>query len=171
MMEKAHALKWVELYGANLVGNDKWIDMFVSRGKDLETLKLSWLDAAFDDQAMEAMVEFCPNVSRLKLKRCRQLGVETLEALCRAQNLRHLSLQLSKEIPEENLVELVSKVGLQLRTLSLEGFSNAPDEVLAAIHDNCRNLEDPEEQIGSRFELETLRRPAIATCYRLPRWK
>lgn len=129
MMEKAHALKWVELYGANLVGNDKWIDMFVSRGKDLETLKLSWLDAAFDDQAMEAMVEFCPNVSRLKLKRCRQLGVETLEALCRAQNLRHLSLQLSKEIPEENLVELVSKVGLQLRTLSLEGFSK-PDHAV-----------------------------------------
>jgi hypothetical protein len=39
------------------------------------------------------------------------------------------------------------------------------------LEDLHSNLEDPEEQIGSRFELETLRRPAIATCYRLPRWK
>ena len=140
MLEKATKLKHIQLYSANLVTNDKWIEVFVRRAKELETLKLEWLDAAFDDQAVEAMVEFCPNVSRLKFKRCRQLGVEAIDAIARLEKLEHLSLQLNQEIPGERLVNLIGQLGSKLRTLSLERFLDASDDVLAAIHDTCRNL-------------------------------
>lgn len=140
MLEKATKLKHIQLYSANLVTNDKWIEIFVRRAKELETLKLEWLDAAFDDQAVEAMVEFCPNVSRLKFKRCRQLGVEAIDAIARLEKLEHLSLQLNQEIPGERLVNLIGQLGSKLRTLSLERFLDASDDVLAAIYDTCRNL-------------------------------
>jgi len=140
MLEKATKLKHIQLYSANLVTNDKWIEIFVRRAKELETLKLEWLDAAFDDQAVEAMVEFCPNVSRLKFKRCCQLGVEAIDAIARLEKLEHLSLQLNQEIPGERLVNLIGHAGSKLRTLSLERFLDASDNVLAAIHDTCRNL-------------------------------
>ncbi|OCK73769.1 RNI-like protein [Lepidopterella palustris CBS 459.81] len=140
MIEKATKLKHIQLYAANLVTNDMWINLFVHRAKELETLKLEWLDAAFDDQAVEAMVEFCPNISRLKLRRCRQLGVDSIDAISRIEKLEHLSLHFNQEIPGERLINLLGNVGLNLRTLSLERFLDASDEVLSAIHSTCRNL-------------------------------
>jgi DNA repair protein RAD7 len=94
MIEKSKQLVDIQLLGANLVTNDKWIDLFISRGKDLRSLKLEWLDAAFDNQAVEALVEFCPNIQRLKLERCKQLGAESIDAIARLQDLQHLTLRI-----------------------------------------------------------------------------
>lgn len=144
MIEKGNNLKHIFLAGANLVSNDKWIDLFIARGEELRSLKLEWLDAAFDNQAVEALVEFCPNLTRLKLERCRLIDVESVDAIARAKNLEHLTLQFSKEIPRERLVNLIGSVGSKLRTLCLENFLdtvNEPtDDVLVAIHDTCQHL-------------------------------
>ncbi|KAF2199347.1 DNA repair protein-like protein Rad7 [Delitschia confertaspora ATCC 74209] len=144
MIEKAQKLKHIFLTGANLVSNDKWIELFLARGKDLESLKLEWLDAAFADQVVQSLVEYCPNLSRLKLERCRQIGVDSIEALTQAKNLQHLTLQFSREIPHERLVNLIQHVGKNLRTLCLENFLDAEcettDDVLNAVHDTCRHL-------------------------------
>jgi DNA repair protein RAD7 len=144
MIEKATKLKHIFLSGANLVTNDKWIDLFIARGQELQSLKLEWLDASFDDQAVEALVEFCPNISRLKLERCRLIGVDAIDAIARAQHLEHLTLQFSKEIPRDRLVNLINEVGANLRTLCLERFldsvNDPNDDVLVAIHNTCRHL-------------------------------
>ena len=145
MLDKANALKHISLLGANLVSNDKWIDLFIRRSTALETLKLEWLDASFDDQAVAALVEFCPNLRRLKLERCRKLGVDAIEALARAKSLEHLTLQLSKEVPRERLVNTIVCLGPQLRTLSLARFLDSTqdhaDDVLEAVHRCCGKLE------------------------------
>lgn len=144
MTEKGLKLKHIFLSGANLVSNDKWIDLFIARGGELQSLKLEWLDAAFDDQAVEALIEFCPNLKRLKLERCRQLGVESIDAISRAKSLEHLTLQMSKEVPHERLVNMIRSVGTNLNTLCLEHFldsDNEPtDDILVAIHETCRKL-------------------------------
>lgn len=144
MIEKAKKLVDIQLLGANLVTNDKWIDLFISRGKNLRSLKLEWLDAAFDNQAVQALVEFCPNLQRLKLERCKQLGVDSIDAISRLQNLEHLTLCFHQDVPRKNIADMILSVGAKLQTLCLEGFVNSEDEpsddLLIAIHDTCTSL-------------------------------
>lgn len=144
MIEKAKQLEDIQLLGANLVANDKWIDLFVARGQDLKSLKVEWLDAAFDDQAVEALSTFCPNLERLKIERCKHLGVESIDAIARMEKLQHLTLRLCNEVPRERLVKMISQVGSGLRTLCLENFldnvSDPDDTLLETIHNTCHKL-------------------------------
>jgi DNA repair protein RAD7 len=144
MMEKAKQLTDIQLLGANLVANDKWIELFVSRGRELQSLKLEWLDAAFDDEAVQALVEFCPNIQRLKLERCKRIGVDSIDAIARLEHLQHLTLRFQNEVPRDNIANLILSVGKDLRTLCLEHFVNnedAPtDDLLLAIHETCTSL-------------------------------
>lgn len=144
MIEKAKHLTDIQLLGANLVSNDKWIDLFIARGHDLKALKVEWLDAAFDDQAVEALTTFCPNLERLKLERCKQIGPESIDAIAHLEKLEHLTLRYQKEIPRERLVNLIAQVGANLRTLCLENFLDSnedpSDDILQTIHDTCRHL-------------------------------
>ena len=144
LIEKAKSLVDIQLLGANLVANDKWIELFIARGQDLKSLKLEWLDAAFDDQAVEGLTTFCPNIERLKLERCKKLGVDSIDAIARLEHLEHLTLRYYEQVPREKLIHLVTSVGARLRTLCLEHFldnnSDSTDDVLDAIRKTCRHL-------------------------------
>jgi DNA repair protein RAD7 len=144
MNEHARALEDIQLLGANLVSNDKWAELFIARGQDLKSFKVEWLDAAFDDQAIEALTTFCPNLERLKLERCKKIGPDSLDAIARLQHLRHLTLRFYDLIPREKLIHLISSVGAGLRTLCLEHFldttTEPTDDVLSTIHDTCAHL-------------------------------
>jgi DNA repair protein RAD7 len=145
MIEKAKHLEEIQLLGANLVSNDKWTELFIARGKDLKSLKVEWLDAAFDDQVVEALSTFCPNLERLKIERCKKLGEDSIDAIARMQHLQHLTLRFYEEIPHSKLLNLITSVGPQLRTLCLEHFLNASseptDEILETIHSTCHRLQ------------------------------
>lgn len=144
MNEKAKALVDIQLLGANLVSDDKWAELFIARGQDLKSFRVEWLDAAFDDQAVEALTTFCPNLERLKLERCKRIGEESLDAIARLQNLKHLTLRFHQEVSHEKLISLINSVGANLYTLCLEHFldanSDPTDDVLEAIHNTCRRL-------------------------------
>ena len=140
MLEKAPSLKDIQLYGANLVSNEKWIELFNNPGVNLNSLKLQWLDASFDDDAVSAMVSGCPNLTRLKLERCRRIGAASVDSISQLSKLQHLSLQMSAAVEPDRLVNLLGHIGRQLQTLSLEHFADANDWVLEAIHKECRHL-------------------------------
>ncbi|KAF2460342.1 hypothetical protein BDY21DRAFT_335130 [Lineolata rhizophorae] len=140
MIGKATKLEYLQLYASNLVSNTMWIKLFQERGKQFSAVKLQWLDAAFDDDAVEAMVANCPKLERVKLKYCRKVGRRSIDALAKLPKLQHLSLLMSQEVSAESVVGLISRVGHNLRTLSLEKFIDADDTVLAAIHQHCRHL-------------------------------
>ncbi|EUC43316.1 hypothetical protein COCMIDRAFT_38734 [Bipolaris oryzae ATCC 44560] len=144
MIEKAKALEEIQLLGANLVSNDKWIELFIARGHDLRALKVEWLDAAFDDQVVEALTTFCPKLDRLKLERCKKIGPESIDAIARLKHLKHLTLRFYDTVTREKLVHLIDSVGANLQTLCLEHFvdntSEPTDDVLKSIHEQCRNL-------------------------------
>ncbi|KAI4926697.1 hypothetical protein J4E85_006992 [Alternaria conjuncta] len=144
MNEKAKALEEIQLLGANLVSNDKWIELFISRGQDLKSLKVEWLDAAFDDQVVEALSTFCPNLERLKIERCKKIGPDSIDAIAHLKHLKHLTLRFYDPITREKLVHLVDSVGDNLRTLCLEHFldntTEPTDDVLEAIHNKCHYL-------------------------------
>lgn len=144
LVEKAKSLAEIQLLGANLVSNDKWIELFIARGQDLKALKLEWLDAAFDDQAVEALSTFCPNIERLKLERCKKLGVDSIDAIARLEQLEHLTLRMYEQVPREKIVNMITSVGAHLRTLCLEHVldtdSDPSDDILDAIRKTCHHL-------------------------------
>ncbi|KAF4552770.1 Hypothetical protein D9617_9g025610 [Elsinoe fawcettii] len=140
MLDKCDNISYLQLYTANLVSDDMWIKIFQRYGKQLKTVKLEWLDATFDDDICTAMVANCPNITRLKFKRCRRLGEGAIQIISKLKHLEHLSLQLSSDLSPESLVTLIERVGPGLQTLSLEHFLDLDDTVLSAIHDNCTQL-------------------------------
>jgi DNA repair protein RAD7 len=144
MNEKAKSLSEIQLLGANLVSNDKWMDLFIARGKDLKSFKVEWLDASFDDQVVEALTTFCPNLERLKLERCKRIGADSIDAIARFQHLKHLTLRFYESVPHDKLINLITAVGKDLRTLCLEHFLDSSvdptDDVLDVIHNTCRHL-------------------------------
>ncbi|KAF1351415.1 hypothetical protein BDV97DRAFT_421359 [Delphinella strobiligena] len=140
MMDRCDKLKSIQLYAANLVTNEMWHNLFKRYGPQLEDVKLQWLDAAFEDNTVQEMVEDCPNLKRVKLKLCKRIGETSIVPIAKLKNLEHLSLQSTQETSSDALVHLITSVGSNLRTLSLEKFIDADDTVLAAIRDSCTKL-------------------------------
>ncbi|WPH04009.1 Hypothetical protein R9X50_00689300 [Acrodontium crateriforme] len=140
MLERCKELRHLTLYAANLVSDSLWLRLFTEAGGKLETIKLKWLDAAFDDASVEGMVINCPNLRRLKLKHCGRIGESAITAISRLQALEHVSLQIQGAVSSGVLTDLVKKRGASLSTLSLEGFVDGDDDLLQAIHDECHNL-------------------------------
>lgn len=140
ILERKVPLKNVQLEAANLVSNAKWKKFFSQSGHRLELLKLAWLDYSMDDDTLTHLVNKCPNLKRLKIKKCFRLGDAALSALCKFKHLEHLSLRFPQLTSSKALEELITSVGSGLHTLSLESFNDADDSVLAAIHSTCTNL-------------------------------
>lgn len=141
MAQQKIPLKYLQLHGSNLVSDDGWKFLFKHYGLELLTLKLSWLDCAFDDDTVEFLVDHCQNIRRLKLKKCFKIGDRGLTSLGNLQKLEHLSLDLPRETSERELIYVVDKTGSKLRTLSLESFPDASDELLTAVKQRCQRLE------------------------------
>lgn len=140
MMDKATDLTHLKLYGANLISNGMWKHFFETQGSKLESVQLSWLDAAFDDDVVETMVKHCTALKRLKLKYCRRLTAASLPLFAQVTTLQHVSLHISHQTPASDVAALVSSVGANLRTLSLEGIPEADDEAVHAIRSLCPHL-------------------------------
>ncbi|KAL8654128.1 MAG: hypothetical protein Q9210_001703 [Variospora velana] len=141
IMERDIPLQNLKLYAANLILNSKWIEYFTKCGHRLKSLQLKWLNCSLDDEAFMHLVEHCPNLKRLKLKQCWQLGDPAVAAMQHLQKLEHLSLHFKEPVSAENLVAMITAIGPNLRTLSLEAFYYADDSVLQAIHTHCTRLE------------------------------
>ncbi|KAG9945197.1 RNI-like protein, partial [Aureobasidium melanogenum] len=141
MMEKCDSINFIQFYAANLVSDGMWRKLFHRYGKQLSTVKLSWLDASFNDDTVRELVQNCPNLVRLKLKLCRKLTEESIIALADLTNLERLSLQTGAQPSPEAVINLVKSVGPKLRTLSFEDFLDLDDAVLAQIKESCNKLE------------------------------
>ena len=141
IVERDIPLENLQLEAANLVSNEAWIKFFDSCGERLETLKLSWLDYSMDDETFKHLVASCPNLKRLKIKKCFRLSDNALCALRTLKNLEHLSLRFPTPTSSPPLCDLIAAIGSNLRTLSLESFVEADDEVLTSIHATCTKLQ------------------------------
>jgi DNA repair protein RAD7 len=137
ILERNVPLKSLQLEAANLITNEKWVEFFEHCGDRLESLKLSWLDYALDDNTFMHLIQNCPKLKRLKIKKCFRLGDPSLGAILELKHLEHLSLRFPSPTSSATLVDLVASVGPHLRTLSLENFYDAEDNVLRTIHLTC----------------------------------
>ena len=130
----------LRLDAANLVSKEKWFEFFAQAGHRLESLKLASLENAFDDETCKAMVEHCSRVQRLKLRSCSRLWDDGLAAISGLENLKHLSLHLTTTPAGTTLPMVISNIGPNLRTLSIEGSAQIDDDLLTAVRMSCSKL-------------------------------
>ena len=140
IVERSVPLKNLQLEAANLVSNEAWAKFFSHCGQRLEFLKLTWLDYSMDDDTFFQLVSSCPNLKRLKIKKCFRLSDPALSAISNLKQLEHLSLRFPTPTTSQPLRDLIASIGCNLRTLSLESFEEADDEALATIHSTCTHL-------------------------------
>ena len=140
IIERDVPIRSLQLEATNLVSNTKWADFFEKCGHRLRNLKLSWLDYSMDDDTFSGLVRHCPNIRRLKIKKCFRLGDLAISAMTDLRQLEHLSLRFPTVTTAGVLASLISSLGPGLRTLSLEGFSDADDDALSMIHSSCTQL-------------------------------
>ena len=140
MIEKCTKIKQLQLGASNLIGDDTWRILFKDLGPQLESLKLSELNDSFDDKVVEDMAQRCRQLRRLKLRTCLKLHEPALTSISSITTLEHLTLAVGQDASSETLVALIQTLGPSLKTLCLENFAEADDDVLVAIRTNCGRL-------------------------------
>lgn len=141
MIEKNPKIKHLQLGATNLISDSAWHELFQEQGPHLESLKLSELNDSLDDNLIEMMAVQCVKLRRLKLRQCSKTSDLSLVSISKIQHLEHLSLAIGQEASSERIAALIETRGSLLRTLSLEDFIEAEDDVLEAIHLHCQKLE------------------------------
>lgn len=133
-------LEELYLHGANLISEEKWIEMLQKKGKSLRSLRVYFTDKHFTDAVLAVIPTACPNLTRLKICHNQQVSGAGVAEIGRISTLRHLGLDLRKIVHSDVYVGLISKIGRQLETLSLTRVPEADNTVLDAIHTHCRSL-------------------------------
>ncbi|EFR01857.1 DNA repair protein Rad7 [Nannizzia gypsea CBS 118893] len=155
VMGRESRLKHLTLDACNLVSEGCWRRFFQTCGSKLETVQLSNLDCAFDDETVAVMVASCPNLRRLKLTDCWKITYGCLGAIASLDKLEHLSLDMghrhqdsgsgsgSGETAEQDLESVNALLRARcsgLRTLSLQHCKPLDNSSLAIVHDHARHL-------------------------------
>ena len=140
MVEHNPQIEHLQLGAPNLITNKGWRKLFETRGANLKSLKLSELNDSLDDATVALMSQKAVNLRRLKLKRCSHMTSNSFEDLKSLHKLTHLSLLPLHDVAAESISSLISGLGHNLQTLSLERFVDADDTLLSAIHTHCHSL-------------------------------
>lgn len=141
MLEKCPKITHLQLGATNLISDEAWSELFLQRGSQLQSLKLSQLNDSMRDDIVQLLAASCTNLKRLKLKSCLHMTEASLNALCNLTGLEHLSLAVAQQqCTPEALVGLITSLGPTLQTLSLTDYPVADDSVLEAIKTHCGSL-------------------------------
>ena len=141
MANRCENLQHLQLNATNLLSQSAWIEFFKKRGPQLLSLKLSEVGEGFNDATVEALVQNCGNLKRLKLESCPFLSESSVVSVSALTSLRHLTLGIAQQDTSGATLEnVVAVVGSQLRTLCLDGYPDLNDEVVDAVRYYCHNL-------------------------------
>ena len=171
ILERKVPLRDLRLDAANLVSDAKWREFFGLVGYRLESVELSWLDYAFDNETTRHLVAACPNLRHLKLKKCFHLGDASLDLFAHFETLQSISLSFMTPTTPAKLTQLILSAGSGLQQLSLRRFQDADDSLLDAIHQTCSKLDklaitynDRCTDAGYAALFDHWKNPALATA-------
>lgn len=128
------------LHGANLISESRWMEYLQKKGRFLRSLRVYYTDKHFGDRVLCLLPTTCPSLHRLKVCHNQEVTGTGVTAIAQIPTLRHLSLDLRHEPHPDVYVNLISKIGAHLQTLSLTRVRNADNTVLDAVHTHCRSL-------------------------------
>jgi DNA repair protein RAD7 len=137
-------LETLSLHGSNLIDDERWNQFLIEKGSHLRALKVYYTDGHFGDEQVELLTKACPNLERLKICHNQKVTAEGVKHIAYLQNLKHLSLELYKQMNGQDgdlaCCIVIDKIGPGLRTLSLETINYLTDAVLNEIHNSCQSL-------------------------------
>ncbi|KFZ08066.1 hypothetical protein V502_09560, partial [Pseudogymnoascus sp. VKM F-4520 (FW-2644)] len=133
-------LESLSLHGANLIDDEHWTSFLMAKGTHLRSLKVYHTDVSFGDEVMRSIKDLCPNLTRLKICHNQKVTSAGLYHVASLKHLQHLSLELYKPTITEPYVEIITRLGANLQTLSLVGIPLLDDSLLQAIHTHCTSL-------------------------------
>ncbi|KAI0866048.1 RNI-like protein [Xylaria cubensis] len=134
------ALESIYIHGANLIGEDVWMEYLTKKGAHLKGLQIYYTDKHFGDKAVGLLPSVCPNLTRLKICHNQELSDQGIESIAKLSNLEHLSLQCVKKTSANSYIKVIESIGPQLRTFSIKKVSDVDDRLLDALHEKCTNL-------------------------------
>jgi len=140
MIEKNPNITHLQLGATNLISDEVWTELLLTRGAQLESLKLSELNDSMNDATLQILAESCTNLKRLKLRSCPHMTESSINSISNMTSLEHLTLAIAQDCSSDVLVNLIASLGPNLKTLSLEDYYYADDAVLEAIKNNCIKL-------------------------------
>jgi DNA repair protein RAD7 len=140
LMSRHIELEDLYLHGANLISESQWKEYLQHKGASLRSLRVYFTDKHFGDDVLAILPTTCPSLTRLKVSHNQQVTGAGIAALGELKTLQHLSLDLRNELHSDVYVDLLSKIGANLQTLSLTRVQGADNTVLDAIHAHCRSL-------------------------------
>lgn len=133
-------LEGFHLHGANLLSNNMFKKFLLSKGQSLQRLQVYYTDKHFDDECLALLKQTTPLLKRFKVSNNQMVSGDGIRELAHLKNLQHLSAHLHKTVHSDIWVEVISRIGACLRTLSLRMTPELDNSVLDAIHNNCRTL-------------------------------
>lgn len=139
-MSRHIELEDLYLHGANLLSESKWIEYLQAKGASLRSLRVYFTDKHLNDEVLAVLPTACPSLTRLKICHNQEVTGAGVASIAQISTLRHLSLDLRNELHSDVYVDLLSKIGTNLETLSLTRVQDADNTVLDAIHTHCRSL-------------------------------
>ncbi|KAK6497777.1 hypothetical protein TWF481_012179 [Arthrobotrys musiformis] len=131
----------LELYGAFNVTEESYIRFFQNVGSRLTEFGVSDT-SRFTVNAVEALVDNCPELEVLRLRTLTHLDDECVRLLTGLPNLKVLEITNPQEsITDGAIIDALNSFGSGLSELILEGCSDLTDETLHAIHSSCGRLD------------------------------
>ncbi|KAI0157563.1 RNI-like protein [Xylariaceae sp. FL1272] len=133
-------LEHLHISGANLLSEQVWTDYLTAKGKSLKSLQISYTDKHIGDDFLGKLPKLCPSLEYLKICHNQQITDVGVSHIGELSQLHKLSLDLNNLTTTEVYVDLVRKLGKQLRSLSLTRVSDVDDRLLDALHEHCTSL-------------------------------
>ncbi|KAI1260023.1 RNI-like protein [Xylariaceae sp. FL1019] len=133
-------LEHLHISGANLLSEEVWTEYLTAKGKSLKSLQISYTDKHIGDDFLGKLPKLAPSLEYLKICHNQQITDAGVSHIGELSQLKKLSLELNNLTTTEVYVNLIKKLGKQLRSLSLKRVSDVDDRLLDALHEHCTSL-------------------------------
>jgi DNA repair protein RAD7 len=133
-------LEHLILIGPFLITTQQWKQTLETIGHNLRTFEISDT-ARWDEECSRTLVEKCPNLQVLGMKRINGLSNQSIQYLVNLSQLKTLDItEPTGLITDEYIVPIIANAGPNLEKLVLDGCVELGDETFNAITQYCPHL-------------------------------
>jgi len=170
LIEKLPGLTSLSL--ANIENVDDQLLSKFSSNMSLKVLDLS--GTCIGDLGLSNILKLVPTLVNLSIAFC--FNIESLEPLCTLLHLEHLRAIGLYKLESNEIIELISKIGHNLKSLDLSGCSNLSSACIRSISDRCFRLVSlnmtgcihlESESFENMWMCSKLKTLCVNSCYQL----
>jgi len=140
IISRLKSLEHLILIGPFLITTQQWKQTLETVGHNLRTFDISDT-ARWDEECSKTLVEKCPNLEVVGLKRITGLSDQSIQWLAKLPHLRSLDItEPTGMITDEYIVPIIANAGTNLEKLVLDGCVELGDDTFSAITQYCPRL-------------------------------